>query len=95
MDAAKTPHLKLVGSTVTVKSQQTPPAYFTARHRAWVGKSGRVHAVIPGEPRDNPLLKVGFSDGSQIVFFRLADLEVQAEPLRNPLRHGKRGSHLP
>ena len=72
------------------------PEYFTDTHRQWIGKSGRVHAVVASVPRDNPLVKVGFDEGTQIVFFRLSELDVRAESTSEPPRkHGKRGSHLP
>ncbi|HLW36973.1 MAG TPA: hypothetical protein VKR99_00955 [Candidatus Eremiobacteraceae bacterium] len=96
MGPGKSPRLKLVGATVTVTPHEQTPAYFTPLHKEWIGKDGRVHAVLAGERRDDPLVKVGFADGTRIVFFRLADLTVHAdEPLANPPRHGKRGSHLP
>ncbi|MDQ6824149.1 MAG: hypothetical protein M3007_01645 [Candidatus Eremiobacteraeota bacterium] len=88
--------MKLVGALVTVKAQEKRPDYFTARHEDWIGKTGRVHAVVAGPSGDDSLVKVGFAEGTQIVFFRLADLEVHGdEPLENPRHHGKRGSHLP
>jgi hypothetical protein len=72
------------------------PSYFTDVHRRWIGSTGRVHAVIPGQPRENPLVKVGFEDGTQIVFYRLADLDVDRGALDDAhKKHGKRGSHLP
>ena len=57
----------LVGRSVTVRATQPEPAYYTDVHRRWIGSSGRVHAVVPGQPRENPLVKVGFEDGTQIV----------------------------
>jgi hypothetical protein len=85
----------LVGRSVTVRDGPQPE-YFTEKHRAWIGRSGRVHAVVAGPERDNPLVKVGFDEGTQIVFYRLAELDVDAEtPLENPKHHGERGSHLP
>src|SRR5579864_3430599 len=95
MKSDKAPRLKLVGATVAVKAQADTPAYFTPVHQQWIGKTGRVHAIVPGSTRDNPLVKVGFEGGTRIVFFRLHDLDVQPEELENPRHHGKRGSHLP
>jgi hypothetical protein len=85
----------LVGKSVTVRSPDVEPKYFTDVHRARVGQTGRVHAVVAGD-RDDPLVKVGFEEGTQIVFYRLADLSVDhdAEP-ETPKRHGVRASHLP
>lgn len=86
----------LVGKSVMVRDTHPQPAYFTAVHRVWIGKVGRVHAVVPSAPRDNPLVKVGFDEGRQIVFFRLTDLNVRADvEQETPKKHGKRGSHLP
>src|SRR4029077_20577959 len=86
----------LVGRSVAVRPAAPEPGYFTDVHRRWVGCTGRVHAVVPGEPRENPLVKVGFDDGSQIVFYRLADLDVDSDaPPDVPKKHGARGSHLP
>jgi len=86
----------LVGKPVSVRRTRQLPDYFTAVHRSWIGKTGRVHAVVPSVPRDNPLVKVGFDEGTQIVFFRLSELEVHAQTeLEAPRKHGKRGSHLP
>jgi hypothetical protein len=86
----------LVGRSVAVRSGVPEPGYFTDVHRQWVGRTGRVHAVVPGQPRENPLVKVGFDDGAQIVFFRLADLDVDREAQPDvPKKHGARGSHLP
>ena len=86
----------IVGRSVAVRKTQPEPAYFTDVHRRWVGSTGRVHAVVPGQPRENPLVKVGFEDGSQIVFYRLADLDVDLnEPHDAHKKHGERGSHLP
>jgi hypothetical protein len=74
----------------------TEPSYFTDVHRRWIGSTGRVHAVVPGQPRENPLVKVGFEDSAHIVFYRLADLDVDAgAPDDAHKKHGKRGSHLP
>lgn len=84
----------LVGRSVTVHSRDVEPAYFTDVHRAWIGKVGRVHAVVPGDGGD-PLVKVGFEEGTQIVFYRLADLRVDPDDLETPKKHGVRGSHLP
>jgi hypothetical protein len=86
----------LVGRSVSVREAVPEPSYFTDVHRRWIGSTGRVHAVVPGQPRENPLVKVGFEDGSEIVFFRLEDLDVDTgapEDLRK--KHGIRGSHLP
>lgn len=81
---------------MTVRRPKTEPSYFTQLHRQWIGHSGRVHAIVPSKTREDPLIKVGFGDPKQIVFFRLADLDVdEDEPPRNPPRHGERGSHLP
>jgi hypothetical protein len=86
----------LVGKAVSVRHTHPQPDYFTDVHRLWIGKSGRVHAVVASAPRDNPLVKVGFDEGTQIVFFRLSELDVHAESISEPPRkHGKRGSHLP
>jgi hypothetical protein len=86
----------LVGKPVSVRHTRQQPDYFTEVHRSWIGKTGRVHAVVPSVPRDNPLVKVGFDEGTQIVFFRLSELEVHTESTPDaPRKHGKRGSHLP
>ena len=86
----------LVGRSVAVREPDPEPAYFTDVHRRWIGSTGRVHAVVPGEPRENPLVKVGFEDGTQIVFYRLADLDVHdSSSIETPKKHGTRGSHLP
>lgn len=86
----------LVGRSVTVRARNAEPEYFTDVHRAWIGHSGRVHAVVATDDRSDPLVKVGFEGGTQIVFYRLADLDVDtASELANPPKHGKRGSHLP
>ena len=85
----------LVGKSVTVRAGGPEPDYFTAVHRQYAGRTGRVHAVVPAEPRENPLVKVGFDDGTKIAFFRLTDLIVDREAESAiPVRHGKRGSHL-
>ena len=86
----------LVGKSVTVRTDSPEPAYFTAVHRRFAGRTGRVHAVVPAVPRENPLVKVGFDDGTAIAFFRLRDLDIdhEARP-SDPKKHGKRGSHLP
>lgn len=85
----------LVGRSVTVLPHDAEPAYFTDVHRSWVGQTGRVHAVVAGD-RDDPLVKVGFEEGTQIVFFRLTDLRVDTDAgLEAPKKHGVRGSHLP
>jgi len=85
----------LIGRSVTVRSGPQPD-YFTDAHRAWVGHTGRVHAVVAGPDRKNPLVKVGFDAGTRIVFFRLAELDIETDvPLEDPKRHGRRASHLP
>ena len=79
-----------------MRDPRPQPRYFTNVHRLWIGKTGRVHAIVPSVPKDDPLVKVGFDEGKRIVFFRLADLEVHdAVPAQNPPSHGRRGSHLP
>ena len=86
----------LVGRSVSVRESLPEPSYFTDVHRRWIGSTGRVHAVVPGQPRENPLVNFGLEDGSEIVFFRLADLDVDTgapDDLRK--KHGKRGSHIP
>jgi hypothetical protein len=86
----------LVGKSAAVRTTDRQPGYFTDAHRRWIGKTGRVHAVVPSIPKDNPLVKVGFDEGRHIVFFRLADLEIGPGDADEPQhRHGKRGSHLP
>ncbi|MBV8222595.1 MAG: hypothetical protein JO293_04495 [Candidatus Eremiobacteraeota bacterium] len=85
----------LVGRSVTVRANGSEREYFTDAHRRWVGHTGRIHAVVAGD-RDNPLIKVGFEDGTRIVFYRLADLDVDEDAaLSEPKKHGQRGSHLP
>jgi hypothetical protein len=85
----------LVGMAATVVDTRPQPAYFTDRHRSWIGKTGRVHAIVPSVPKDDPLVKVGFDEGTHIVFFRLRDLDVHDVPAEHPRKHGRRGSHLP
>jgi hypothetical protein len=86
----------LVGRIVTVKAVEVQPDYFTDVHRAAIGQRGRVHAIVPTSDRDDPLVKVGFDDGTRIVFYRLADLDVDPDaPLPEPRKHGERASHLP
>ena len=86
----------LVGKTVTVRVSEVEPQYFTEIHRRWAGASGVVHAIVPAQPRDNPLVKVKFGPEEQIVFFRLSELDVLTEePAAHPERHGTRASHLP
>jgi hypothetical protein len=86
----------LVGRTVTVKAVDVQPDYFTDVHRAAIGQRGRVHAIVPTSDRDDPLVKVGFDDGTRIVFYRLTDLDVDPDaPLPEPRKHGVRASHLP
>ncbi|MBV8164531.1 MAG: hypothetical protein JOZ91_09700 [Candidatus Eremiobacteraeota bacterium] len=88
--------LRLVGKAATVRDPQPQPRYFTDVHRESIGKTGRVHAIVPSVPKDDPLVKVGFDEGTHIVFFRLADLDVHdAVPAQHPPKHGRRGSHLP
>ncbi|HEY7980232.1 MAG TPA: hypothetical protein VID19_02015 [Candidatus Eremiobacteraceae bacterium] len=88
----------LVGRSVSVRATHPEPSYFTDVHRRWIGNTGRVHAVIPGQPRENPLVKVAFEEGTQIVFYRLADLDVDGDAGAHDVahtKHGTRGSHLP
>ena len=86
----------LVGRSVTVRTGGPEPSYYTDVHRRFAGRTGRVHAVVPAEPRENPLIKVGFDEGTSIAFFRLGDLIVDREPgTSEQVKHGKRGSHLP
>jgi len=86
----------LVGRAVTIRASNPPPPYFTDVHRSWIGKTGRVHAIVPAIPRDNPLVKVGFDEGTEIVFYRLSELDVHEDtPPQDPRKHGQRGSHLP
>lgn len=86
----------LVGKAVTIREPNPRPSYFTAAHDRWIGKTGRVHAVVAAASKENPLIKVGFNEGTQIVFFHLKDLDVHGEvTLEEPRRHGERGSHLP
>jgi hypothetical protein len=86
----------LVGKTVAVRAGGAEPAYYTDVHRRHVGDVGVVHAIVPAQPRDNPLVKVKFGPDDQIVFFRLSELEVDRdEPGEAPTRHGRRASHLP
>jgi hypothetical protein len=86
----------LVGRTVTVKAVDVQPDYFTDVHRAAIGQRGRVHAIVPTSDRDNPLVKVGFDDGTRIVFYRFSELDVDPDaPPEEPRRHGVRASHLP
>ena len=86
----------LVGRAVTIRASESQPSYFTEVHRSWIGKTGRVHAIVPALPRDNPLVKVGFDEGTEIVFYRLSELEIHEDGApQSPSRHGQRGSHLP
>jgi hypothetical protein len=86
----------LVGKTVTVRRLDVEPSYFTDVHRSRVGGSGVVHAIVPAQPRDNPLVKVKFGPEDQIVFFRLSELDVRHEEAPEmPRQHGTRASHLP
>jgi hypothetical protein len=88
--------LVLVGRSVTVKTIDAQPEYFTDVHRTWIGRRGRVHAIVPTGDRDNPLVKVGFDEGTQIVFYRLSELDVDPDAaLEQPRKHGERASHLP
>jgi hypothetical protein len=84
----------LVGRSVTIRRPETEPRHFTELHRSRIGHTGRVHAVVAGGSRTDPLVKVGFEEGTSIVFFRLSDLEVHDVALERR-RHGHRGSHLP
>jgi hypothetical protein len=84
----------LVGRRVTIRAVTPAPEYFTDLHQARVGQTGRVHAIVPTAQRDNPLVKVGFEEGTQIIFFRASELEVHDdEP--EIRKHGQRASHLP
>jgi hypothetical protein len=86
----------LVGMAATVLDKRPQPAYFTNVHRDRIGQTGRVHAIVPPVPKDDPLVKVGFDEGTHIVFFRLGDLDVHdAMRPEHPRKHGQRGSHLP
>jgi hypothetical protein len=86
----------LVGRSVIVRANADEPEYYTDVHRTRVGQEGRVHAIVPTDDRANPLVKVGFDEGAQIVFYRLADLEVDPDAgLDLSKKHGVRGSHLP
>jgi hypothetical protein len=97
-DATHAPRVpgRLVGLAATVRPVHPQPSYFTALHRSVVGKTGRVHAIVPTAHKSDPLVKVGFDEGTQIVFFHLADLEIHDDRApEHPQRHGRRGSHLP
>ena len=86
----------LVGLAATVVDRHPRPAYFTEVHRRFVGRTGRVHAIVPSVPKEDPLVKLGFDEGTHIVFFRLTDLDVhESAPHKHPPKHGARGSHLP
>ena len=85
----------LVGRNVTIRTGGPQPEYFTDIHRRYIGKKGCVHAVVASMPRENPLVKVGFENGSEIVFFRRSELDIEDEATPEPRKHGKRGSHLP
>jgi hypothetical protein len=85
----------LVGRSVTIRRPETEPAHFTALHRARIGQTGRVHAIVASGSRTDPLVKVGFEAGTSIVFFRLSDLDVDAQTEIEKRHHGKRASHLP
>lgn len=81
---------------MTVRVSEVEPQYFTDVHRRRIGAIGVVHAIVPAQPRDNPLVKVKFGSEDQIVFFRLSELDVLTEePAAHPERHGTRASHLP
>jgi hypothetical protein len=86
----------IVGLGALVRAHDVEPSYFTDAHRRRVGASGIVHAIVPAQPRDNPLVKVKFPPDDRIVFFRLCDLEISDpdEPVKHE-RHGERASHLP
>ena len=62
--------LVLVGRSVSVIASGPQPDYFTDVHRAFIGRSGRVHAIVPTDDRANPLVKFGFDEGTQIVIYR-------------------------
>ena len=66
----------LVGKSVVIRIAGDEPSYFTDRHRAQVGATGVVHAVVRSEPRDNPLIKVKFPPDDRIVFFMRSELEI-------------------
>jgi|GEM_PF-1649720 len=86
----------LVGRNATVRPGGLNPPHFTDAHRRWIGHTGRIHAIVAGDVRGNPLVKLGFGEPPQIVFFRLSDLDVdRSGQLENPPKHGERGSHLP
>ena len=86
----------IVGLGALVRVPEVEPAYFTDAHRRHIGAAGIVHAIVPAQPRDNPLVKVKFPPDDRIVFFRLADLEIRDpdEPVEHE-KHGERASHLP
>lgn len=86
----------IVGLGALVREPAAEPAYFTDAHRRRIGATGIVHAIVPAEPRDNPLVKVKFPPDDRIVFFRLSELEIREpdEPVQHE-RHGNRASHLP
>lgn len=86
----------IVGLGALVRAVRDEPSYFTDAHRRRVGSTGVVHAIVPAQPRDNPLVKVKFPPDDAIVFFRLSELEIREpdEPVRHE-RHGERASHLP
>lgn len=92
----KSTPLILVGKKVAVRASSPEPAYYTDVHRSVAGSEGVVHAIVPAQPRENPLVKVKFDGETRVIFFRLSDLDVltDAQP-SSPQPHGKRASHLP
>src|SRR5579872_136183 len=85
----------LVGRNVTIRRSTPEPPYYTDVHRRRVGETGRVHAIVAGASKKDPLVKVGFEDGTTIVFFRLSEIDVRDDGEVERRQHGKRGSHLP
>jgi hypothetical protein len=86
----------IVGMAALVRTSGDEPPYYTDVHRAHVGATGVVHAIVAAVPRDNPLVKVKFGPDEKIVFFRLSELDVRPpdEPVTHR-KHGERTSHLP
>lgn len=80
----------------SVRASGDEPPYYTDVHRAHVGATGIVHAIVAAVPRENPLVKVKFPPDDKIVFFRLSELDVRDpdEPAKHE-KHGERASHLP
>jgi hypothetical protein len=70
----------LVGKTVVVRLSHPEPSYYTDVHRRWIGQAGVVHAIVPAQPRENPLVKVKFGPDDQVVFFRRSDLDIVPPP---------------